>query len=86
MPTKIPNLLVNGATVLRVYGHQHAYPNLSEVIDGCCAFIDNPENDIEGLMQYILRPTSPQRLYLWPAGRERCIRNMGVAYRDARQG
>ena len=39
--------------------------NLSEVIDGCCAFIDNPEIDTEGLMQYIPAPDFPTGAYIY---------------------
>ena len=60
MPTKIPNLLVNGGNGIAV-GMATNIPthNLGEVIDGCCAYIDNPEIDIEGLMQYIPAPDFP---------------------------
>ena len=60
MPTKIPNLLVNGGNGIAV-GMATNIPthNLGEVIDGCCAFIDNPEIDIDTLMQYIPAPDFP---------------------------
>lgn len=60
MPTKIPNLLVNGGNGIAV-GMATNMPthNLGEVIDGCCAYIDNPEIDTEGLMQYIKAPDFP---------------------------
>ena len=60
MPTKVPNLLVNGGTGIAV-GMATNIPthNLNEVIDGCIAFIDNPEIDTEGLMQYIKAPDFP---------------------------
>ena len=60
MPTKIPNLLVNGGNGIAV-GMATNIPthNLGEVIDGCCAYIDNPEIDTEGLMQYIPAPDFP---------------------------
>ena len=66
MPTKIPNLLVNGGNGIAV-GMATNMPthNLSEVIDGCCAFIDNPEIDIEGLMQYIPAPVFPTGAYIY---------------------
>lgn len=66
MPTKIPNLLVNGGNGIAV-GMATNMPthNLSEVIDGCCAFIDNPEIDIEGLMQYIPAPDFPTGAYIY---------------------
>ncbi|MDO4819736.1 MAG: DNA gyrase subunit A, partial [Prevotella sp.] len=60
MPTKVPNLLVNGGTGIAV-GMATNIPthNLNEVIDGCIAFIDNPEIDTEGLMQHIKAPDFP---------------------------
>ena len=60
MPTKIPNLLVNGGTGIAV-GMATNIPthNLSEVIDGCVAYIDNPEIDLDGLMEYIKAPDFP---------------------------
>ena len=60
MPTKIPNLLVNGGNGIAV-GMATNMPthNLGEVIDGCCAYIDNPGIDTEGLMQYIKAPDFP---------------------------
>ena len=60
MPTKIPNLLVNGGNGIAV-GMATNIPthNLGEVIDGCCAYIDNPDIDTEGLMQYIKAPDFP---------------------------
>jgi DNA gyrase subunit A len=66
MPTKIPNLLVNGGNGIAV-GMATNMPthNLNEVIDGCCAFIDNPEIDTEGLMQYIPAPDFPTGAYIY---------------------
>lgn len=66
MPTKIPNLLVNGGNGIAV-GMATNIPthNLSEVIDGCCAYIDNPDIDIEGLMQYIKAPDFPTGAYIY---------------------
>ena len=66
MPTKIPNLLVNGGNGIAV-GMATNMPthNLSEVIDGCCAFIDNPEIDTDGLMQYIPAPDFPTGAYIY---------------------
>ena len=66
MPTKIPNLLVNGGNGIAV-GMATNMPthNLTEVIDGCCAFIDNPEIDTEGLMQYIPAPDFPTGAYIY---------------------
>ena len=60
MPTKVPNLLVNGGNGIAV-GMATNIPthNLGEVIDGCCAYIDNPEIDTDGLMHYIKAPDFP---------------------------
>ena len=60
MPTKIPNLLVNGGNGIAV-GMATNIPthNLGEVIDGCVAMIDNPEITTEGLMKYIKAPDFP---------------------------
>lgn len=66
MPTKIPNLLVNGGNGIAV-GMATNMPthNLGEVIDGCCAYIDNPEIDLEGLMRYIKAPDFPTGAYIY---------------------
>ena len=66
MPTKVPNLLVNGGNGIAV-GMATNMPthNLGEVIDGCCAFIDNPEIDCEGLLQYIPGPDFPTGAYIY---------------------
>ena len=66
MPTKIPNLLVNGGNGIAV-GMATNMPthNLGEVIDGCCAYIDNPDIDTEGLMQYIKAPDFPTGAYIY---------------------
>lgn len=66
MPTKIPNLLVNGANGIAV-GMATNIPthNLGEVIDGCCAYIDNPDIDTDGLMEYIKAPDFPTGAYIY---------------------
>ena len=66
MPTKIPNLLVNGGNGIAV-GMATNIPthNLSEVIDGCCAYIDNPDIDLDGLMEYIKAPDFPTGAYIY---------------------
>lgn len=66
MPTKVPNLLVNGGNGIAV-GMATNIPthNLNEVIDGCCAYIDNPDIDVEGLMQYIPAPDFPTGAYIY---------------------
>ena len=60
LPTRIPNFLVNGATGIAV-GMATNVPthNLGEVIDGAIAYIDNPDIDVEGLMQHIKAPDFP---------------------------
>ena len=66
MPTRIPNLLVNGASGIAV-GMATNMPthNLAEVIDGCVAYIDNNEIDVDGLMQYIKAPDFPTGGYIY---------------------
>ena len=65
MPTRIPNFLVNGASGIAV-GMATNVPthNLGEVIDGCVAFIDNPDIDTEGLMHYVKAPDFPTGGYI----------------------
>lgn len=65
MPTRIPNFLINGASGIAV-GMATNVPthNLTEVIDGCVAYIDNPDIDVEGLMQYIKAPDFPTGGYI----------------------
>lgn len=66
MPTKIPNLLVNGASGIAV-GMATNIPthNLGEVIDACVAYIENPEIDVEGLMRYVKAPDFPTGGYIY---------------------
>lgn len=66
MPTKIPNLLVNGGNGIAV-GMATNIPthNLGEMIDGCCAYIDDPEISTDGLMQYIPAPDFPTGAYIY---------------------
>ncbi|MCB0658556.1 MAG: DNA gyrase subunit A [Saprospiraceae bacterium] len=60
MPTRIPNLLVNGASGIAVGMATNMLPhNLREVIDGIHASIDNPDITVEELMQYVLGPDLP---------------------------
>jgi len=60
LPTKVPNLLVNGASGIAVGMATNMLPhNLSEVIDGVIATVDDPDIDIDGLMQYIKAPDFP---------------------------
>lgn len=66
MPTRIPNLLVNGGNGIAV-GMATNMPthNLNEVIDGCCAYIDNPEITVDELMHYIPAPDFPTGAYIY---------------------
>ena len=60
LPARFPSLLVNGTTGIAVGMATNIPPhNLSEVIDGCLAYMDNPEIDILGLMQFIKGPDLP---------------------------
>jgi DNA gyrase subunit A len=60
LPTRIPNLLVNGSSGIAVGMATNMMPhNLSEVVDGCVAFIDNRDITIDELMQYVKAPDFP---------------------------
>ena len=60
LPTRIPNLLVNGASGIAVGMATNMAPhNLTEVIDGTIAYIENRDIDIEGLMKHIKAPDFP---------------------------
>ena len=60
LPSRFPNILVNGTMGIAVGMATNIPPhNLSEVIDGCVAYIDNPDIDTLGLMQYIKGPDFP---------------------------
>ena len=66
MPTRIPNLLVNGASGIAVGMATNMPPhNLSEVIDACDAYIDNPEIAVEELMNYVKAPDFPTGGYIY---------------------
>lgn len=66
LPTRIPNLLVNGANGIAV-GMATNMPthNLGEVIDACVAYIDDNDIDVEGLMQYVKAPDFPTGAYIY---------------------
>ena len=66
LPTRIPYLLVNGASGIAV-GMATNMPthNLSEVIDACVAYVDNNDIDIDGLMQYVKAPDFPTGGYIY---------------------
>ena len=60
LPTRIPLLLVNGASGIAVGMATNMAPhNLSEVVDACCAYIDNPECECEELLEYVKGPDFP---------------------------
>ena len=60
LPSRFPNILVNGTTGIAVGMATNIPPhNLGEVIDGCVAYIENPDIDVTGLMQYIKGPDFP---------------------------
>ena len=60
LPSRFPNILVNGTMGIAVGMATNIPPhNLGEVIDGCVAYIDNPDIDTDGLMQYIKGPDFP---------------------------
>ncbi|MBO6195041.1 MAG: DNA gyrase subunit A [Bacilli bacterium] len=60
LPSRFPNILVNGTMGIAVGMATNIPPhNLGEVIDGCIAYIDNPEIDTDGLMKYIKGPDFP---------------------------
>ena len=66
MPTRIPNLLVNGASGIAVGMATNMPPhNLSEVIDACEAYIDNQEITVEELMNYVKAPDFPTGGYIY---------------------
>ncbi|UZK03956.1 DNA gyrase subunit A [Venatoribacter cucullus] len=79
MPTRVPNLLVNGSSGIAVGMATNIPPhNLTEVLNGCLALIDNPELDIDGLMEYIPGPDFPTGAFI--NGREGIVE----AYRTGR--
>ena len=66
MPTRIPQLLINGASGIAVGMATNIPPhNLSEVIDACVAYIDNNDIDTAGLMQYVKAPDFPTGGYIY---------------------
>ena len=66
MPTRIPNLLVNGASGIAVGMATNMPPhNLSEVIEACDAYIDNPELTVEELMEFVKAPDFPTGGYIY---------------------
>ncbi len=65
LPSRIPNLLVNGAGGIAVGMATNIPPhNLGEVVDGCCAFVENPDITTEELIQIIPGPDFPTGAYI----------------------
>jgi DNA gyrase subunit A len=66
LPTRIPNLLVNGASGIAVGMATNMPPhNLSEIVDGTIAYIDNNDISIEELMKYVIAPDFPTGGYIY---------------------
>lgn len=66
LPTRIPNLLINGASGIAVGMATNMPPhNMTEVINGTIAYIDNPDINTEGLMQYIKAPDFPSGGFIY---------------------
>ncbi|NDW17789.1 DNA gyrase subunit A [Dysgonomonas sp. 216] len=66
LPTRVPNLLINGGAGIAVGMATNMPPhNMTEVINGTIAYIDNPEIDTEGLIQYIKAPDFPSGGYIY---------------------
>jgi len=60
LPSRIPNLLVNGASGIAVGMATNMAPhNLTEIIDACCAYIENNDIDVKGLMEFVKAPDFP---------------------------
>ena len=79
MPTRVPNLLVNGSAGIAVGMATNIPPhNLTEVMNGCLALIDNPELDVDALMEFIPGPDFPTGAFI--NGREGIVE----AYRTGR--
>ncbi len=79
LPTKVPNLLINGSSGIAVGMATNIPPhNLTEVVNGCIALIDKPELSIEELMEYIPGPDFPTAAFI--SGRK----GIEEAYRTGR--
>ncbi len=78
-PTRVPNLLVNGSAGIAVGMATNIPPhNLNEIVNGCIALIDNPDLDINGLMEYIPGPDFPTAAFI------NGVRGIHEAYRTGR--
>ena len=87
LPTRIPLLLVNGASGIAVGMATNMAPhNLSEVIDACCAYIDNPECECEDLLQYVKGPDFPTGalIYGYEGAKEAMLTGRGRVVMRAR--
>ena len=66
LPTRIPNLLVNGASGIAVGMATNMAPhNLTEVIDACIAYLEDSSIDVEGLMEYVKAPDFPTGAFIY---------------------
>jgi len=80
LPSKIPNLLVNGASGIAVGMATNMAPhNLSEVVDGCIAYVNNKDIEAEELLQYIKAPDFPTGgiIYGYEGAREALLTGRG---------
>ena len=87
LPTKIPLLLVNGASGIAVGMATNMAPhNLGEVIDACCAYIDNPECECEELLKYVKGPDFPTGalIYGYEGARQALLTGRGRVIMRAR--
>ena len=87
LPTRIPLLLVNGASGIAVGMATNMAPhNLSEVVDACCAYIDNPECECEELLKYVKGPDFPTGalIYGYEGAKEAMLTGRGRVVMRAR--
>ena len=87
LPTRIPLLLVNGASGIAVGMATNMAPhNLSEVFDACCAYIDNPECECEELLKYVKGPDFPSGalIYGYEGAKEAMLTGRGRVVMRAR--
>jgi len=61
LPTRLPNLLVNGSAASRGHGHQHPAAQPQRVVDACLHLLKNPQATLEELMEIIPAPDFPTR-------------------------
>ena len=87
LPTKIPLLLVNGSSGIAVGMATNMAPhNLGEVVDACCAYIDNPDCECEELLHYVKGPDFPTGalIYGYEGVREALLTGLGRVMMRAR--